>query len=834
MPIKAPDAAPFLFSFADLRRAFPPGVFDNGLIYARQGRVLRIGPGDDQDEIQAHTRGSRATPYRQSIRRTLARTGHLPFIGRCTGPVGWNCKHVAAVMAALAQDFGVADRATSRPATPAASASVATRTGPAAPTTDLPPIVAAWLRELPSSADAGCRPQSEKRERLVYILEPRSPQRGARELAVTAHTQSIRQGGAAGALRAYQPHRVETPAGHLTPADRIILRRLARLGKRQGGLADDDDPPELIERILGTGRAHWIAPDAPPLRPGQPRPGRLTWELTAEGAQIPAVLVDAGGIGLSVPGAWYVDPATAETGPVTTGDVPPALAARLLAAPAIPPEAAAAVGAELRRRLPSLPPPMQVEVPEIIAGPPVRRLTLTTSGDTKWDGPQPVARLHFGYGPFDLPPGAASVSRRMSHAGRVHDVRRDVSSERDAFARLLREGLAPLPDGALAEPGGFVLARGRDDAGWLDVVLDVLPDLASEGWEVAVAPDFPVQLVRPDGGVDARLREGSGIDWFELDLGVTVDGARVDLVPALVEIILRGGGRDAIDLQAEDEPILVPLPDGRLLQLPAERLRPTLLMLVDLFAEGRIGAGDGTLRFTSQDAAELVALEEASGLAWQGAERLRALGRQLRAAAGGISSAEVPASFCGKLRPYQAEGVAWMQFLRDAGLGGVLADDMGLGKTVQTLAHLAIEQAAGRLDRPVLLVCPTSLVPNWLREAGRFAPGLRVLPLHGRQRKERFGEIAEPGPYRTARTPYLREVLDALSPAHPARRVVFMKWAQVGAEARRAATRRSASCRARRRSSAASMSLRIAAAAPLAAPANRRRGSESPDAARRH
>src|SRR6204780_37705 len=66
---------------------------------------------------------------------------------------------------------------------------------------------------------------------------------------------------------------------------------------------------------------------------------------------------------------------------------------------------------------------------------------------------------------------------------------------------------------------------------------------------------------------------------------------------------------------------------------------------------------------------------------------------------------------------------------------------MGLGKTVQTLAHLAIEQAEGRLDRPSLIVCPTSVVPNWTMEAARFAPSLRVLTLHGPTRKERFSEI---------------------------------------------------------------------------------------------
>ncbi|RZA16958.1 MAG: DEAD/DEAH box helicase, partial [Proteobacteria bacterium] len=92
-------------------------------------------------------------------------------------------------------------------------------------------------------------------------------------------------------------------------------------------------------------------------------------------------------------------------------------------------------------------------------------------------------------------------------------------------------------------------------------------------------------------------------------------------------------------------------------------------------------------------------------------------------------------------RHYQAQGVAWLQFLRGAGLGGVLADDMGLGKTVQTLAHLVVEQTAGRLDRPALVVCPTSLVPNWLREAERFSPSLTVLPLHGPSRKQRFADI---------------------------------------------------------------------------------------------
>jgi SNF2 family DNA or RNA helicase len=94
------------------------------------------------------------------------------------------------------------------------------------------------------------------------------------------------------------------------------------------------------------------------------------------------------------------------------------------------------------------------------------------------------------------------------------------------------------------------------------------------------------------------------------------------------------------------------------------------------------------------------------------------------------------------LRAYQLQGVAWLQYLREHRLAGILADDMGLGKTAQVLAHLLIEQQAGRLDRPVLAVLPTSLIANWQGEAARVAPSLRVLTLQGPARKSDFARIA--------------------------------------------------------------------------------------------
>jgi len=97
-------------------------------------------------------------------------------------------------------------------------------------------------------------------------------------------------------------------------------------------------------------------------------------------------------------------------------------------------------------------------------------------------------------------------------------------------------------------------------------------------------------------------------------------------------------------------------------------------------------------------------------------------------------SRSVPASVHVQLRPYQQQGLNWLQFLRAHGLAGVLADDMGLGKTLQTLAHIQVEKDAGRLTHPALVIAPVSLMGNWQREAARFCPALRCLVLHGQGR----------------------------------------------------------------------------------------------------
>ena len=104
-----------------------------------------------------------------------------------------------------------------------------------------------------------------------------------------------------------------------------------------------------------------------------------------------------------------------------------------------------------------------------------------------------------------------------------------------------------------------------------------------------------------------------------------------------------------------------------------------------------------------------------------------------------------PQQFVGQLRPYQVRGFSWLAFLRQWGLGACLADDMGLGKTIQAIALLLYDEERGAGGKPVLLICPTSVVGNWHREVARFSPGLRVLVHHGSDRAsgEEFLALAD-------------------------------------------------------------------------------------------
>jgi len=107
-----------------------------------------------------------------------------------------------------------------------------------------------------------------------------------------------------------------------------------------------------------------------------------------------------------------------------------------------------------------------------------------------------------------------------------------------------------------------------------------------------------------------------------------------------------------------------------------------------------------------------------------------------------VHEVATPSTFNGNLRPYQQRGMSWLAHLTQLGLGACLADDMGLGKTIQLLAYLLHRKSIARDQKPILLVCPTSVVGNWEREIARFAPSLEVLRHYGIARIQNADDFA--------------------------------------------------------------------------------------------
>ena len=107
-----------------------------------------------------------------------------------------------------------------------------------------------------------------------------------------------------------------------------------------------------------------------------------------------------------------------------------------------------------------------------------------------------------------------------------------------------------------------------------------------------------------------------------------------------------------------------------------------------------------------------------------------------------IEQISPPQGINATLRPYQVQGLSFLNFLKEYGFGGILADEMGLGKTVQVLALLQHmkERGAGGTN---LIVVPTSVLPNWQKETEKFAPGMRQLLIYGSRREHLFKEIPD-------------------------------------------------------------------------------------------
>ncbi|MBL8668773.1 MAG: DEAD/DEAH box helicase [Rhodospirillales bacterium] len=743
-----------LHTLDDIRRTASASAFEKATLYQRRRRAFVTEMAEDGTRIKGRVQGTQRRPYSLVIEVGIGPDGRVRIEGSCSCPIGYNCKHVAAL---LIETMVTAE---GRKLAPPAGRPV------------LSPQAESWLADLDRAmALSEDEYPTSIRQRLIYVLSIDHGVFGPPQPVLELKSvRLLKDDTFSSTVSNYDPQSAfsGTPAKFLRGQDLPILRRLLHLrglyghGGGHSHTLSGETGPEVLNLVLATGRCRWQSLDGPVMTAGEPRPGGLGWTMMDSSAQKPVVSVEGGGIAVCLTPPWYVDAAAAVCGPLQIG-VPPRVAAMLMQAPALEPQQVTALRGKLAERLPDHEQllPAEPSPPEIVGGPPTpilqlaRRKVRPVYGGYSWAMPSappdiPVARLAFAYGSVILPASDQREKPLFAEHGRLFTVERDRTLENRQRKRLAAADarLAAIQAnpayGLPPDARGELVLTDDDPLAWPRFLVEVAPRLREEGWWIEIEPGFAPPLAEADGDVDAELHEGSGIDWFEFDLGISVDGQRVNLLPHIVGLLKAvpdDADSDFFDLEDGDpQTLFVPLDDGRLLPLPYARVKPILAALHELF---RVYLNEEKLGFSRSRAAELAALEElvaGAGIAWSGGEALRSLGKRLREA-GSIGEHPAPEGFAATLRPYQVQGYSWLRFLGETGLGGVLADDMGLGKTVQAIAHILAEKQDGHADRPSLVVAPTSLMANWRMEAERFAPALAVLTLHGADRKARFDAI---------------------------------------------------------------------------------------------
>jgi superfamily II DNA or RNA helicase len=545
----------------------------------------------------------------------------------------------------------------------------------------------------------------------------------------------------------------------------------------------------LVTKMVSTGRCYWKSFSNDPLSLAPPKKGRFTWKADKKGKQSLKVAADEGTVVGLGGGAWYIEPETCVIGALEM-PVPDGALRTILSAPGIEPAQVATFSNALSRLTKDIPPPVAAYEAEsiLVESKPVLNLIMLVQDryySSKAAPPEAYGIVTFDYGKVKFK-SRTSAEVKMVEDDKITIYKRDLAREASLIDRLFDFGMVAVPNGTAATAQNILKLKPNSDSKWFSFMANDLPVLEREGWAIDIDRFFNYQVVVPEQEWSADATSGSDY-WFALDLGITIDGKSVPLLPILHEALKTIVGKDPL---AEFETLncdgifYAPLKDGRHVALPFERVKAIVTVLLELFDRSDVAfsrsaeislpqlmelsstlALSGTAQssafnstFNSTlnsplnstpnsalnsafDSAQKIGLTPVAN-SWAVGKKLQALMDKVKSFEG-LKVVSPPQSLKAELRPYQLEGLSWLEFLREFGLGGILADDMGLGKTVQTLAHIAREKEENRLNKPFLVVCPTSVLPNWLSEIDKFTPHLKVTALHGPARSEHFAKIAK-------------------------------------------------------------------------------------------
>lgn len=717
---------------AELRRAFDAGSFARGKAYAHAGRVSVTSLSDDGSAAAAEVRGSGEQSYATTVELRETRAGGTHIAAMCDCFVAISCKHALALIIAVRGSLGAAEsqpvsvkeppaylpqdswrrRATARPSVPQWRSSLAPLVGTTSQThTDwalrfeLAPSYyqgEALLSARPLKRGAKGKwiktgatwPDVEASTRGFSGSNPQVDALAELQVAVRSHYAHVRRSDGTIDL------------GGLTRDAWRVFAALADTGVSLLGPDDAEvrvvqEPVEVtIDVTPHDGGGLWVSANLSnddiadariydrSLLIGQPAHGIAAWDHDA-----PRIL-------WLTPFAQPLDAPLRSLVQNRNGVRVPESDAREFLRDFYP---------RLQRAVGSVRVDPRIDVPEIAL--PKLSVTVKHNGLT--------AEVEWGFA-YEID---GETVRTPYNSGR--EPFRDPRAEQE-----LVDAFVPppgLPVTTTASGRGRLVPTATLD-GYPAAVFseDVVPALTDAGVDVNTTgerPDYRLANVAPVVHISLEDGKDPRSDWYDLAVTVTIEGEKVHFGPLFAAL---AAGESHVVLSS-----------GTYLSID----RPELVQLRELIMEARelTDRHSDQLRVSRYQAGlwdELVALGTIEKQSSRWRDSVGAL-KTLDA----VPVPDLPNGLHAELRPYQLDGYAWLTFLADHDLGGILADDMGLGKTVQSLAMIVrqVERGSG----PFLVVAPTSVVSNWAREAEKFSPGLNVATISGTKARRGGTELID-------------------------------------------------------------------------------------------
>lgn len=708
----------FQFTPEDIKDSFSAELYEVGQNYFESNRVIEydsLAVSRREIKILSVVEDSDDTPYEQEV-NLYSKDDGIVVEGGCSCETCINCEHIVAVILQHIHDKGEVASSKSSP-------SIEIKNDPTQKVTD-------WLNLLLQS-NTPTHEQNQGDTFLAYKLIKNSNPNS--DDIKCFKTRIIKNGslgkGTSVDIRSLSYN--DYDYSFLTPDDIDILKIMNALApkhqdtlKLKGKLGK-----KLLESIVATKRCYIDSEDVPLHFASQSHRLHFSWrEIDSEHTELISNIKNGEFLIYTNPSFLIKDN---QLYPLAK-EYPSSFLQTILSSPRIPNFFLDEVVATIDEKLSHLDiePPAHYEVKELEVEPQAKLYIATTLYNEKLEH---TLELSFLYEDNIIEYMPLVPSKKILKKGHALNIMRAFDKEQSYINTLANMGfLAHNVEDSLL----YML---KDDSIlsldiWRIFLEIEVERLKKEGWIVEFDDAFNLAFNEPDN-IAAHVNDKDSKGWFDLSFDIQLNGQKIAIVPIIASVL-----KSVDNLDNLPEFINIEISTNQFIKLNTQEILPILKSIFNLLDS--IKESDQESITVDPSKVHLLDNFDNSSVEWVGKRDILELSKKLKNFEG-IVEVEVPQNLNATLRDYQHQGINWLNFLHEYQFSGILADDMGLGKTLQVLSHLQRLKENGNLNKPSLIIMPTSLISNWKSEAAKFTPELSILDLYGSNRFELLSQIEQ-------------------------------------------------------------------------------------------